>query len=100
MLVKVSPQFRAIRTGSLASLIALFVAATLPSAHGQRYRRYLPPSAAIALQPFSLEPAQPVRVCRSVDLAYYAPRPIQYDQPTLPDGEHYDATNQTSRVET
>ena len=98
MLLKVSPQCRAIRTGFLV-LLTLFVAATLPSAHAQRYRRYLPPSAAIALQPFSLEPAQPVRVRRSVDLAYYAPRPIPHAQPTSSDGEGDDESAQSSRIE-
>lgn len=60
-------------------LLALFVIANLPNAHAQRYRRHLPPSAAIALQPFSLDPVRPVtRHQHSVDVAYYAPRAIRH----------------------
>src|ERR1700704_4260240 len=98
MLLKVSPQFRAIRTGSLALLIALFVAATLPNAHAQRYRRYLPPSAAIALQPFSLDDSRPVSR-RPVNLAYYAPRPAHITQPALSNDSDDDSSAQSSRIE-
>lgn len=99
MLLKVSPQFRAIRTGSLALLIGLFIAAALPSAHAQRYRRYLPPSAAIALQPFSLDDSRPVSR-RPVNLAYYAPRPARSAQPAFSNNsDDDDSSAQSSRIE-
>ena len=100
MLLIVTPQFDAMRLRSLGLLVAIFVFATLPSAHAQSYRRYLPPSAAIALQPFSPDPAQSVRVRRSVNLAYYAPRPIPRAQSTFSDDAADDESSaQSSRIE-
>lgn len=57
-------------------LVIIFVLAMLPNAQAQRYRRRYSPSAAVALQPFSLNAGRHVTVRRSLDVAYYNPRPI------------------------
>jgi hypothetical protein len=77
----------------LILLVAAVVLASVSNANAQRYRRRLAPSAAIALQPFSLN-ARPVRVHRSLDVAYYAPRAIRHAAAAAADDEN---DNQPSR---
>jgi hypothetical protein len=84
----VFPRFHAFLPRLFVLLVAVFFIATLPDASAQRYRRRLAPSAAIALQPFSLDVARPVKTRRSVDLAYYSPRAISRARPDFsPDDE-------------
>src|SRR4051794_21396568 len=71
-----SPYPRAIL---LAILALLAVAISSPEAKAQRLIRA--PSASIALQPFSLDPAPRARVTRNV--AYYSPRAISQGKSRL-----------------
>ena len=99
MPITVSPRFHTFLTRSLVLLVAIFVLATVPNAHAQRYRRHLPPSAAIALQPFTLDQARPIRVHRSVDLAYYSPRAISHARAAASRDEENDESNFSGKIE-
>jgi cell wall-associated NlpC family hydrolase len=95
----VSPRFHTLLTKSLVLLVAIFVLAAVPKAHAQRYRRYLPPSAAIALQPFSLDNARPISVRRSVDVAYYSPRAIRRAAAASSDNDEDESSARSAPIE-
>jgi hypothetical protein len=83
MIISVPPFSRSGRR-ILVVLLGLFLfLGSLPDAHARRPRLNQFPSAAIALQPFSLDQPRPVRVRRSLKVAYYAPRTIPRARPSF-----------------
>lgn len=85
------------RTGSFCLIIVLCIATPL-NVHAKKPRRHYNGNTAVALQPFLVD--EPRRVRRTVELAYYAPRPILRAQPdSSQDARDDDFSAPTSRIE-
>jgi hypothetical protein len=97
VLRKSSPQFTPLLTKAL--LLLCFLLLLVPGAQAQRYRRRLPASAsaALVLQPFTLDP-QPSRA-RSVDVAYYAPHAIPHAASAARDDDNDEPAREIGPVE-